>query len=171
MKTQSFLLHILIYTCKNWIMRFSILLFKYFMWITCSSWWITNPTFDRCKNQLKFTFRMKELDKSKSVLWIYIHKKLMKSKLWLSRGKYFQCVFEKIKIANFRQVCTSLAIYFKLYASQCPIDVIEKEKMSWIFCEKVVDILIYLMVCTKYDVAPTMYKMRRYMSTHKKLHD
>lgn len=50
---------------------------------------LANDQFDvnRNKNQLKSAFKIKNLDKSKSILKIYFHKNMMKNNLWSNQWK------------------------------------------------------------------------------------
>ncbi|OAE23483.1 hypothetical protein AXG93_285s1410 [Marchantia polymorpha subsp. ruderalis] len=65
---------------------------------------------------------------------------------------------------------TPLAAHFKLFAAQCLTDVVEKERMSCVPYEQAVGSLMYLMVCTRLNIAFAMSKVSRYMSNPRKVH-
>lgn len=57
---------------------------------------------DKCKNQLKPALKMKNLEESKGISGIDIHRKLMKKRLWLSHGKYIWRKFDMFNLADFK---------------------------------------------------------------------
>lgn len=57
---------------------------------------------DRYWIQLKFIFEMKNIDKFKIILGMYIHKNLMKKKIWMSQVKYVQHVLDSFNMTNFK---------------------------------------------------------------------
>ena len=73
-------------------------------------------------------------------------------------------------MASAKGVWTPLAAHFKLSTAQCPIDVVDRGLMSTIPYDKVVGSLMYLMVCTRPDIALAMGKVSRYMSNPGKVH-
>lgn len=125
---------------------------------------------DKCKNELKSTFKMKEMEESKSILAIDIHRNFEKNRLWLNQIKYICCILDMFNIDNFKVVWITLIAHFKLFAAQCPTNAVEDKSMSCVSYEQVVDNLMYLMICTRFDIALAMYKMNKYMSNKVKVH-
>ena len=67
-------------------------------------------------------------------------------------------------------VTLPLAPHFKLSLAMCPHNEEEKGLMSTVPYESVVGSLMYLMVCTRPDLAYAMSKVSRYMSNPGKPH-
>ncbi len=91
-------------------------------------------------------------------------------KLWLSQPKYGRKLLVKYNIADSKVVSLPLAQHFKLSAAFCPQTDVEKGLMSKIPYESVVGSLMYLMVCTRPDLALALGKVSRYMSNPGKVH-
>jgi len=79
-------------------------------------------------------------------------------------------VLAKFNMAEAKPVSTPLAAHFTLSAAQCPTDAIEKGLMSSVPYESAVGSLMYLMVCTRPDIAFVVGKVSRYMSNPGKAH-
>ena len=69
-----------------------------------------------------------------------------------------------------KAVTTPLASHFKLSAASCPTSAVEKGLMSKVPYESAVGSLMYLMVCTRPDIAYAVGKVSRYMSNPGKVH-
>ena len=71
---------------------------------------------------------------------------------------------------NAKAVGVPLASYFKLLAAACPSTTIEKGLMSTVPYESAIDSLMYLMVCTRPDLAHVVGMVSRYMLNPGRLH-
>ena len=69
-----------------------------------------------------------------------------------------------------KPVSTPLAPHFKLSSALCPTDAIGKGLMSKVPYEKAVGSLMYVMTCTRPDLALAIGKVRRYMSNPGNVH-
>ncbi|OAE22853.1 hypothetical protein AXG93_4703s1030 [Marchantia polymorpha subsp. ruderalis] len=116
---------------------------------------------DECKSKLKSAFKMKDMGESKRILGMEIHRDHEQKRLWLRQGKYVRCILDRFNMIDSKGVWTPLAPHFKLSAAQCPTDVVEKGKMSCVPYEQAVGSLMYLMVCTRPDIAFAMGKVSR----------
>ena len=67
-------------------------------------------------------------------------------------------------MAAVRSVITFLAGHFKLSSKQCPLLSEEEEEMSRIPYASAVGSLMYVMVCTRPDLAYTVNTVKRFMS-------
>ncbi|OAE22091.1 hypothetical protein AXG93_1175s1000 [Marchantia polymorpha subsp. ruderalis] len=65
----------------------------------------------------------------------------------------------KFNMIDSKGVWTTLMAHFKLFAAHCTIDAVEKGNMSCVPYEQVVASLMYLMVCTRPDIAFAMDKV------------
>lgn len=99
-----------------------------------------------------------------------IYRDFEQKKLWLSQGKYVRRILDKFNMADSKGVWTPMPAHFKLSATQCLTDAVEKGKMSCVPYEQAVGSLMYLMVCTRPDIALAMRKMSMYMSNPGKVH-
>lgn len=60
---------------------------------------------------------------------------------------------DSFNMVDCKEAWTSLATHFKLSKSQYTTDVIEKGKISYVSYEQIVNCFMYLMVCTRFDIA------------------
>ncbi|OAE33921.1 hypothetical protein AXG93_1104s1170 [Marchantia polymorpha subsp. ruderalis] len=88
-----------------------------------------------------------------------IHRDLEQKRLWLSQDKYVSHILDWFNMVDSKRVWTPLATHFKLSAAQCPTDAVEKGKMPCVPYEQAVDSLMYLMMCTRPDIAFAMDKV------------
>lgn len=125
---------------------------------------------DKLKALLSKEFSMKDLGQARRILGMEIRRDFKAGKLWLSQPKYGRKLLVKYNMADSKVVSLPLAQHFKLSAAFCPQTDVEKGLMSKIPYESVVGSLMYLMVCTRPDLAYAMGKVSRYMSNPGKVH-
>ena len=125
---------------------------------------------DKLKALLSSEFKMKDLGPARKILGMQIKRDVKEGKLWLSQPKYGRKVLAKHNMADAKAVSTPLASHFKLSAAFCPTSETEKGLMSKIPYESAVGSLMYLMVCTRPDLALAIGKVSRYMSNPGKVH-
>ena len=124
----------------------------------------------KLKAQLCSEFSMKNLGPAKKILGMEIHRDLKAGKLWLTQSKYTEKVLARFNMASAKVVTTPLAPHFRLSAAASPTDAVEKGLMSKIPYESAVGSIMYLMVCTRPDIAYVVGKVSRYMSNPGKIH-
>ena len=124
----------------------------------------------KLKSLLSSEFRMKDLGIAKRILGMQINRDLEAGKLWLTQGKYARKVLARFNMEDCKPVSLPLAAHFKLSSALCPTDATEKGKMSKIPYDKAVGSLMFLMICTRPDIALAMGKVSRYMSNPGKVH-
>ena len=124
----------------------------------------------KLKTLLSSEFSMKDLGHAKRILGMEITRDVRAGKLWLSQRKYAEKILERFSMDKAKSVSTPLAAHFKLSVSDGPDSVEEKGLMSLIPYESVVGSLMYLMVCTRPDLAYAMSIVSRYMSNPGKRH-
>jgi hypothetical protein len=90
--------------------------------------------------------------------------------LFLSQKSYTDKVLEKYNISNCKSVATSFASHLKLSLRQCPATEDEKEHMSHIPYSNVVGNLMYVMICTRADLAHAVSVVSRFMHNPSKEH-
>ena len=69
-------------------------------------------------------------------------------------------MLERFNMAEERLVTTLLPVPFKLFSKQCPQSLEEKDEMSQIPYASVVGSVMYVMVCTRPDLAYTVSTVR-----------
>jgi hypothetical protein len=79
-------------------------------------------------------------------------------------------VLERFRMQNEKPVSTPLAIHFKLTKEMCPKTQEEIEYMSRVPYSSTFGSLMYVMVCTRQDIAHGVGVVRRYMNNPGKEH-
>ena len=82
----------------------------------------------------------------------------------------FSIFLERFNMTEVRPVTTPLASHFKLSSKQCPQSLEEEEVISRVPYASVVGSLMYVMVCTRPDLAYTVSTVSRFMSNLGKQH-
>jgi hypothetical protein len=88
----------------------------------------------------------------------------------LSQGEYIEKVLERFRMQNEKPVSTPLANHFKLTKEMCPKTQEEIEYMSRVPYSSTVGSLMYVMVCTRPDIAHAVGVVSRYMNNPGKEH-
>ena len=125
---------------------------------------------DRLKVKLSSEFRMKDLGKARRILGMEIFRNSSTGQLCLNQGKYARKVLARFSMEDCKPVSIPLASHFKLSSAFSPTDAVEKGLMAKIPYEKAVGSLMYLMTCTRPDLALAMGKVSRFMSNPGKVH-
>jgi hypothetical protein len=82
----------------------------------------------------------------------------------LSQGEYIEKVLERFRMQNAKPVSTHLANHFKLTKEMCPKTQEEIEYMSRVPYSSTVGSLMYVMVCTRPDIAHAVGVVSMYMN-------
>jgi hypothetical protein len=125
---------------------------------------------NKLKVLLSKEFDMKDLDATKKILGIEIHRDRDAKKLRLSQAGYVKKVLKRFSMENAKPVSTPLANYFRLSTSQCPMTVEETEDMSKVPYANAVGYLMYAMVCTRPDLTHAVSVVSKYMANPGKQH-
>jgi Reverse transcriptase (RNA-dependent DNA polymerase) len=107
----------------------------------------------KLKEQLGMTFEMKDLRTVKKILGMEITRDRSNRKLFLSQKEFVRKVIRRFGMEKANVVSTPLAVYFKLLAALSPTSDGERRYMDKISYSSVVGSLMYLMVCTRPDIA------------------
>jgi len=91
-------------------------------------------------------------------------------KLWLSQEKYVERVLARFNMKDAKLVSMPLASHFKLSKRLCPTTDEEKERMTSVSQSSAVGSLMYVMVCTRPDIAHAMGLVSRFLSNPGKEH-
>ncbi|GKC26415.1 retrovirus-related pol polyprotein from transposon TNT 1-94 [Tanacetum coccineum] len=105
------------------------------------------------KSLLKKEFDMKELGEAKKILSMEIVKDRSRKILRVSRSEYISKILNNFRIDNGKSVKMPLGGHFKLSLKDCPLRDCDVERMSKVPYANAVGSLMYLMVCTRPDIA------------------
>ena len=105
------------------------------------------------KSQLAAQFEMKDLGAARYILGIEINRDRASKKLWMSQRKYVNSVLEKFSMIACRQVVVPMLHETKLSNEDCPKSPTKMEDMSRVPYVSVVGDLIYVMICTRPNIA------------------
>ncbi|GKA72573.1 retrotransposon protein, putative, ty1-copia subclass, partial [Tanacetum coccineum] len=105
------------------------------------------------KSLLKKEFDMKELGEAKKILGLEIIRDRSCKILRMSQSGYVSKILNNLRIDNRKSVKMPLGEHFKLSLKDCPVRDCDVERMSKVPYANAVGSLIYLMVCTRPDIA------------------
>ena len=125
---------------------------------------------DKLKKQLSRSFSMKDLGPTKKILDIRIERDRASKKLYMSQKQYIEKVLERFNMSKAKVVSSPLASHFKLSSIHSPSTDKEKEDMRRVLYALVVGSLMYVMVCTKPDIAYAVGVVNRFLSNTRRLH-
>nr|GEY13263.1 copia LTR rider [Tanacetum cinerariifolium] len=122
------------------------------------------------KSLLKREFDMKDLREAKKILGMEIVRDWSRKILRVSQFEYISKILNNFRIDNGKSVQMPLGRHFKLSLKDCPIRDCDFERMSKVPYENAVGSLMYLMVCTRPDIAYTVSIVSRYLANPGKNH-
>lgn len=121
--------------------------------------WINN-----IKTKLSGEFDIKDLGKAKRILGMEIERGMSSSALFLHQSSYISKVLKKFGMNNCKPVTLPLANHFVLSKDQAICNEYKVEYMSRIPYSNVIGSIMYLMVCTRLNLAFLVSTLSRYMS-------
>jgi len=124
----------------------------------------------RLKEQLGSAFEMKDLGAAKRILGMEISRDRPNRKLFLSQKEFAGKVIRRFGMEKAKIVSTPLATHFKLSAAMSPKSEHEKKYMENVPYSSAVGSLMYLMVCTRPDIAQAVSVVSRYLACPGKGH-
>nr|GEW94271.1 retrotransposon protein, putative, Ty1-copia subclass [Tanacetum cinerariifolium] len=127
----------------------SLLLYVDDMMIACES----KAEIENTKTLLKKEFDMKELGEAKKILGMEIIRDRSRKILRVSQSGYISKILNNFRIENGKSVKMPLGGHFKLLLKDCPVRDCDVERMSKASYANAVGSLMYLMVCTRPDIA------------------
>ncbi|GJS37572.1 retrotransposon protein, putative, ty1-copia subclass [Tanacetum coccineum] len=122
------------------------------------------------KSLLKKEFDMKELGEAKKILGMEIVRDRSRKILRVSQSGYVSKILNNFRIDNGKSVQMPLGGHFKLSLKDCPVRDCDVERMSKVPYANVVGSLMYLMVCTRPDIAYAISAVSRYLTNLGKNH-
>ncbi|KAL2251492.1 UNVERIFIED_CONTAM: Retrovirus-related Pol polyprotein from transposon TNT 1-94 [Sesamum indicum] len=114
---------------------------------------------DLCK-----AFEMKDLGNAKQILGMCIDRDRKQFSIFLNQKSYLLNVLRKFSMENAKPTTVPLAAHFQLSKEQSPKTISEKQKMEKIPYSNLIGSVMFLMVCTRPDVAYSISCLSRFMS-------
>nr|GEU64869.1 retrotransposon protein, putative, Ty1-copia subclass [Tanacetum cinerariifolium] len=115
------------------------------------------------KSLLKKEFDMKELEDAKKILGMEIVKDQSQEILRVSQSGYVSKILNNYRIDNGKSAKMPLGGHFKLSLKDCPVKDCDVERMSKVTYANAVGSLMYMMVCTRPDIAYAVSVVGRYL--------
>nr|GEU71995.1 hypothetical protein [Tanacetum cinerariifolium] len=122
------------------------------------------------KSLLKKEFDMKELGEAKKILGMEIVRDRSHKILTVLQSGYVSKILNNFRIDNGKSVRMSLGGHLKLSLKDCPVRDCDVERMSKVPYADAVGRLMYLMVCTRPDIAYAVSVVSRYLANPGKNH-
>ena len=122
------------------------------------------------KQKLSKQFEMKDLGAAKQILGMRIKRDTNSRTLLLSQDKYINKVLSRFNMQNAKVVSTPLGVHFRLSKEQSPKTEEERAYMAKVPYASAIGSLMYVMICTRPDIAQAVGAVSRYMNNPGKLH-
>ena len=119
---------------------------------------------DNLKKKLSKQFAMKDLGVAKQILGMRIIRDKANGTLKLSQSKYVKKILSGFNMNEAKPVSTTLGSHFKLSKEQSPKIEEERDHMSKVSYASTIGSLMYVMVCTRPNIAHAMGVVSRFMS-------
>jgi Reverse transcriptase (RNA-dependent DNA polymerase) len=124
----------------------------------------------RVKEQLSLEFKMKELGPAKKILGMEITRDRSNEKLYLSQKGFVEKVLDRFKMKEAKSVSTPLAGKFRLSRHLSPKTEKEKSYMAEVMNSSAIGSIMYLMICTRLDIAHAVSVVSHYLSCPDRVH-
>ena len=124
----------------------------------------------KLKKELSFEFEMKNLGPAKKILRMKIVRGRSEKMLFLTQTDYVRKVLDRFGMLSSKSVSTSFATHIKLSKQQEPTREVDMEYMVRILYSSAVGSIMYVMVCSRPDIAFGVGMVSRYMGNPGKSH-
>lgn len=125
---------------------------------------------DSIKSKLKSEFEMKDLGEAKRILGMEITRDRNNCILQLRQCSYVKKILEKFSLLECKPVSLPIANHFKLTSDQSPKTEDELYRMQNVPYANTIGSIMYLMVCTRPDLAHSISILSRFMSNPGETH-
>ena len=113
---------------------------------------------------------MKDLGPAKRILDIRIERDRASKKLCMLQEQYIEKVLARFNMSKAKVVSSPLTSHFKLSSRHSPSTDKEKEDMRRVLYASVVGSLMYVMVCTRPDIAYAIGVVSHFLSNPRRHH-
>ncbi|CAM8940474.1 unnamed protein product [Rhodiola kirilowii] len=124
----------------------------------------------RIKTELNRHFDMKYFGKAQRILGVKIIRDRQNRRIFLSQSEYVSKVLEKFSMSAAKHVTLPLGGHFILSKQNCPQTESERTKMSAVPYDIAVGSVMYLMLCTRPDLAFSISVLSRFMANPSEEH-
>jgi len=107
---------------------------------------------------------VKDLGPAKQISGMKVIRDRSKKLIWLSQEKYIEKALKRFNMDKAKLVSGPLAEHLKLSTMQCMTSEEEKKEMSRVPYSSVVGSLMYVMICTRPDIAHAVGVVIRFLS-------
>ncbi|KAE8667060.1 Retrovirus-related Pol polyprotein from transposon TNT 1-94 [Hibiscus syriacus] len=122
------------------------------------------------KVKLAREFEMKDFGSANKILGMQIYRDRTNRKIWLSQKNYLKKILSRFNMQDCKPISTPLPINFKLSSSMSPGSEEERMEMSRVPYASTVGSLMFVMICTRPDIAQAVGVVSRYMANPGKEH-
>eukprot|EP00253_Pinus_taeda_P017779 PITA_17779 len=122
------------------------------------------------KTQFSSKFDMKDLGAANYIFGMEIKRDQAKRKLWLTQRKYVETILQRFNMQDSKPVKVLIPVGVRLFVEQCPTTQEEEEDMFCVPYASAICSLMYVMVCTRPDIAHAVGLLSRFMSKLGKKH-
>ncbi|GKF86134.1 hypothetical protein Tco_0253961, partial [Tanacetum coccineum] len=129
-----------------------------------------NMGFNESREYKKGEFNLKDLREAKKIISMEIIRDRSRKILRVSQSGYISKILNNFRIDNGKSVQMPLGGHFKLSLKDCPVRDCDVERMSKVAYANAVGSLMYLMVCTRLDIAYAVSVVSRYLENPSKNH-
>ena len=128
------------------------------------------PTLQSMKLWLSSQLSMKDLGKASYILEMKIYRDRSRKLFGLSQSTYIDIVLKRFNMDNFKRGYLLIGHKITLSKKDYPTTSEERERMSRITYASTEGFIIYVIMCTKLDVAYSLGIVSRYQSDPDKKH-
>nr|GEX69067.1 Gag-Pol polyprotein [Tanacetum cinerariifolium] len=128
---------------------------------------VAGPNKDRInklKAQLAREFEMKDLGPENKILGMKIHRDRVSRKIWFSQKSYVKKILQRFNMQDCKPISTLFPTNVKLSFKMSPSSEKERMEMSRVPYASAVGSLIFVMICTRLDIAHAVGVVSRYMA-------
>ena len=122
------------------------------------------PMLTMVKRWLSKKFFMKDLEKASYILGIKIYRDRSKRMLGLSLKLYIKKVLKKFSMKNSKRGLLSLRHGIHLFKMMCLTTSEKAQRVSRISYTLTIESLMYIILCTQFDITLTVSVMSKYQS-------
>jgi hypothetical protein len=113
---------------------------------------------------------MKDLSVANFILGMDIKRDRATINIWLNQTKYIKTILKYFNMQDYKPMKVPIPVGSRLIVEQCPRTQEEIKDMAHVLYESVVGSLMYVMVCTRPNIAHEVGVLIRYISTPGKEH-
>ncbi|GJU14268.1 retrovirus-related pol polyprotein from transposon TNT 1-94 [Tanacetum coccineum] len=118
---------------------------------------------NKLKAQMAREFEMKCLGPANKILGIQIHRDRVSRNIWLSQKNYLKKILQRFNMKDCKPISTPFPTGLKLSSKMSPSSKEERMEMSRVLYASAVGRLMFVMICTRPDIAHAVGVVSRYM--------